>query len=732
MRSPFIAGAPRALRTALLAATVGAASVLAVIPAALPTANAATPVPASTTVPAPETRLARMPEAPTAAPLSPAPALPSSATPGATTPLATVRPGKVERGNLVLDGVPEPDPVLAAKLDDWLAGRGAGFRDFLPDGGILVGTRFGDTEQLHRVATPLGAREQLTFFAEPVGAARVAPGIDANATVAFLKDRGGDENAQVHLYRAADRSVLRLTDGKALHGGLAWSPDGRRLAFHGNERNGVDYDVYVVDLPPAGAQTFAAVTPRLAIAGQGRQLQPLEWSPDGTRLLLQQEISINESYLFVADVATGTLKQLPTTTRPDGKPSTESVAVGAAHFSADGAGVWFVSDVASEFARILYLDLASGTSRELAPGEAQWDVEDLQVSADGRWLAYTTNVDGLSRLALYDLGARRELRPANLPAGEIGSLRFDRGSRRLGLTIDGPQSPRDAFVYEIERNELVRWTRSENGPVDPARYVAPELVRYPTWDRIGGQPRMIPAWVWKPRTPGPHPVLIDIHGGPESQARPGFSPFTQFLVNELGYAVVQPNVRGSTGYGRSYTRLDNGALREDSVRDIGSLLVWIAAQREFDARRVVVAGGSYGGFMSLATQVQYGDRLRGGVSVVGISNFVSFLTNTSAYRRDLRRAEYGDERDPRMRATLQRISPLTNAAMIRKPLLVVQGLNDPRVPASESEQVVQKVRANRGEVWYLAAKDEGHGFRKKPNRDFYLKTLATFLARLKD
>jgi len=664
---------------------------------------------------------------------------------------ATTMASRVERGNLVLDGVPEPDPVLAAKLDDWLAGRGASFRDFLPDGGVLVGTRFGDAEQLHRIATPLGAREQLTFFPEPVGAARVAPGADT--TIAFLKDRGGDENAQVHLYRPSDRSFLRLTDGRSLHGGLAWSPNGRRLAFHGNARNGIDYDVYVTDVatvlpassPAAAAVTgiagaplasgttaVAAIAPRLAIAAQNRQLRPIEWSPDGTRLLLRHEVSVNESHLFIADPSGGTLTQLPTTTGPDGRPSAETVAIGAAHFSADGAGIWFASDIGSEFARILYLDLASGASREPFAGPAQWDVEDLQVSADGRWIAWVTNVDGFSRLALYDLGARRELLPANLPPGEISNLRFDRNGRRLGMTIDGPQSPRDAFVYEIERNELVRWTRSEAGPIDPARFVPAELVRYPTWDRAGGQPRQVPAWVWRPRTPGPHPVLVDIHGGPEAQARPNFNAFTQFLVNELRFAVVQPNVRGSTGYGRTYTRLDNGALREDAVRDIGSLLVWIAAQREFDAKRVVVAGGSYGGFMSLASMVQYGDRLRGGVSVVGISSFVSFLQNTSTYRRDLRRAEYGDERDPRMRALLQRVSPLTNAVMIRKPLLVVQGLNDPRVPASESEQIVQKVRANRGEAWYLAAKDEGHGFRKKPNRDFYLKTLATFLARLKE
>ena len=210
------------------------------------------------------------------------------------------------------------------------------------------------------------------------------------------------------------------------------------------------------------------------------------------------------------------------------------------------------------------------------------------------------------------------------------------------------------------------------------------------------------------------------------------SAWTQYLVNELGYAVIQPNVRGSTGYGRSFTLLDNGRLREDSVRDIGALLVWISAQPGLDAGRVVVSGGSYGGYMVLASMVAFGDRLRGGIDIVGISNFVTFLTNTAPYRRDLRRVEYGDERDPAMRRFLQRISPLTRAEAIRKPLLVIQGLNDPRVPASESEQMVARVRANGAEVWYLAARDEGHGFRKKSNRDFELKTRATFLERLKE
>jgi dipeptidyl aminopeptidase/acylaminoacyl peptidase len=286
------------------------------------------------------------------------------------------------------------------------------------------------------------------------------------------------------------------------------------------------------------------------------------------------------------------------------------------------------------------------------------------------------------------------------------------------------------FVLELEKNSLTRFTKSEVGPVDPLQFAAAELVRFPTFDRVSGKQRQIPAFVYKPvGRPGPHPVLIDIHGGPESQAAPTFSPFTQFLVREMGFVVISPNVRGSSGYGKTFLNLDNGEDREDSVKDIGALLVWIGAQRDLDAKKVFVSGGSYGGYMSLAAMVNYGDRLRGGIDVVGISNFVTFLESTSAYRRDLRRAEYGDERIPRMRAYLQRISPLTSASRISKPLLVVQGLNDPRVPANESQQMVAKIRGRGGEVWYLAAKDEGHGFRKKQNRDFYQKTIVTFLER---
>lgn len=628
------------------------------------------------------------------------------------TTLASAQP-RQEIGNLVLDGVPAHSPRVVATLDKWLAGRSASFRDFLPDGSMLVSTRFGDAEQIHRVERPLAAREQITFEAEPISLALANP-TAAPAQFLYARDRGGDENAQLYLHDLQTRTTRLLTDGKSRHGGALWSRDGRYLTFQSNARNGINQDVYVLEVA-------TAAPPRLVVSSQGQTWQPLDWSPDGTRLLLLDYRSVTDADLYVADIAKGSTSRLPL----------PKSGIGSARFSADGRGVWFSADLGEEFLQLRYLDLAETKPRTLT-ADLPWDIDDFEVDPNGRYIAYVANVDGYSRLELRDLGSNTTRRPSGLPEGLISNLRFDTRGTQLGLSIESATSPRDAWSYDIDKDIALRWTRSESGPVDPQRWQAAELVRYPTWDRVGKQPRQIPAFVYTPRVAGPHPVVIDIHGGPEGQSRPGYSPYIQYLVNELGYAVIQPNVRGSTGYGRTFTQLDNGRLREDSVRDIGALLVWIAAQPQFDAKRVVVMGGSYGGYMVLASLVHYGDRLRGGIDVVGISNFVTFLNNTSGYRRDLRRAEYGDERDPSMRAFLQRISPLNRADTIRKPLLVVQGLNDPRVPASESAQLVARVRGSGGEVWYLAAKDEGHGFRKKANRDFYLKTAATFLEKLKE
>ena len=621
-------------------------------------------------------------------------------------------PSHQERGNLIMEGVPSADAALAARLERYQHSRQASFLDWLPDGSMLVATRFGEVEQVHRVAAPLGMREQLTFSPEPVSAARAPRTASGNGFV-FLKDQGGNENAQV-FYTTGDGSIRQLTTGNFLHSTPVWAHDGKRLAFSGNERDSTSFDVYIADVSSSAA-------PRLVVGGQQDTWYPLDWSADGSKLLLWKYVSISESYLFIADVATGAVTPVDQSGR--------KVGIRAAKFAPDGRGIYLITDADSEFAQLHYLDPVTHEERKVSP-ELQWDVEDFDISSDGRYIAYVVNEDGHSRLTVMDTQQKIELTPPGLPDGQISTIRFDRAGKRLALSADSPQAPRDVFVYDLAKSAIERWTKSEIGPLDINTLSSAELIRYPTWDRVNGKQRMISAYVYRPRSAGACPVVIDIHGGPQWQYRPQWDPFIQFLVNDLGYAVIAPNVRGSSGYGKAFLKLDDGVLREDAVRDIGSLLFWIGLQPAFDRDHVTVMGTSYGGYMALASLAAYSDRLRGGIDVSGISNFVTFLSSPAQYRRDMPREEYGDERDSRMRGYLTRISPLNNAAQIRRPVLVVQGLNDPRVPATESQQMVYRIRSKGDEVWYLAAKDEGHGFRRKANQDAYLLTAAMFLNKL--
>ena len=627
---------------------------------------------------------------------------------------------RVEQGNLVFDGVPARDPAESAQLARWLESRSAALVDWLADGSIVIATRFGNTAQLHRVRNALGVREQLTFESEPITNA-VAHPYDANVLL-YMKDQGGNENMQIWLRGLADHTDRLVSDGTSLHGTPVFAHDGKRIAYFNNARDSASYDIYIRDLS-------RDISPQLLVRGGSEELDVQDWSSDDKRIALIRYTSITRSELLLADTTTGALTRI----EPSSENGTASVA--QAKFSPDGR-LYFLSDRGGEFMALHYMDVATREIHTLTPN-TNWDVERFALSQDGRLLAYTINEGGFDRLVLYDTRQRADILLPPLPAGGvIGGIAFDRTGRQLAVSVESALAPSDIYVYSVRslgsgpEVQLTRWTQSEIGPINPQQLVPAQLVEFPTWDSVGNAPRKLTAFLYQPTTPGPHPVVIDIHGGPESQYRPQWSAFTQYLVSELGYAVLAPNVRGSSGYGRSFLKLDDGALREDSVRDIGALLVWIGAQRQLDRKHVVVMGGSYGGYMSLASMVNYSDRLAGGIDVVGISNFVTFLTNTSAYRRDLRRAEYGDERDPKMRALLQNISPLTNAASITRPLLIVQGLNDPRVPYTESEQMMAKVRAGGGQVWYLAAKDEGHGFRKKANRDVYLATVSQFLKAL--
>jgi dipeptidyl aminopeptidase/acylaminoacyl peptidase len=625
---------------------------------------------------------------------------------------------RTERGNLIFENIPQPPPELAQGLEGYLNARQATPLGWSPKGQLLIATRFADVDQLHLVEQPGGARRQLTFLHEPITEAAFSPD-PARSAYVFLKDSGGNENAQLYYQHIGEPAAALLTDGKSLNGAPIWSNSGREVAFFSTARDGRSFDIDIVE-PESGA------LPRLALAGDasGAAWSVLDWSPDDSKLLVLKEVSISEGYLYVVDLSSGQKREV--------EPSTVKVGIAGAKFTRDGQGVYVISDRDSEFARLRYVNLFTNDKTVISE-HIPWDIETLAISRDGHYLAYISNEAGAGKLNLLDLRTHQDLTPPRLPqSGIISSLSFDATGTRLAFGFAAANQPRDAYVLDIAENRLEPWTRSEPGAVDAAKFVLPRLMEFPTFDRVDGKPRQVPAYVYEPASTGAHPVLISLHGGPESQFRPGFDPWIQYLVNELGFAVIAPNVRGSSGYGKSYMALDNGVLREDAVKDIGAMLVWIGLQKDFDPKHVVVSGGSYGGYLTLATLVNYSDRLRGGVDVSGIADFVSFLTNTAPYRQNQRRAEYGDERDLEMRSFLRRVSPLTNADRITRPLLVVHGKNDPRVPVSEAEQIVNKLRARGGEVWYLLATDEGHGYRKKQNRDAYYETFAQFLMMLRN
>lgn len=608
---------------------------------------------------------------------------------------------RVESGNRINENIPPVPAALDEQLQRYANTRGAGLGGWTADGtGLLVSTRFATTTQVHRVKAPGGAREQLTFFDEPV--ASIATNPKRNGFV-FGKDVGGSEFWQLYWFDLGTRETKRLTDGKSRNEGPVWSGDGRRLAYSSTERNGKDTDVWVLDLDTGV---------RKAVVTDGGAWSATDFSPDGKELLVQRYVSINDVRPGAVDLATGKLMRFPV----DGGKA----AFGAFRFAPDGTRAYYTSDEGSEFRTLRFHDLRTNKVTSLSGG-IPWDVEDYALSRDGSRVAFVTNEDGFGVLHLLDAATLKEVALPALPKGVIGGLEFGPDGRRIAFSLNSAVSPSDVYTVDLDANAVTRWTESEVGGLDASTFVAPELVRFPTFDKVKGKPRTIPAFWYRPKAKdgAKAPVVIQIHGGPEAQARPVFNPDIQFLVDQLGVSVLVPNVRGSAGYGKSYLLLDNGDKREDSVRDIGALLDWIARQPELDAQRVAVYGGSYGGYMVLATMTHYDARLRAGVDIVGISNFVTFLENTQGYRRDLRRAEYGDERDPKTRAFLQKISPTTNATSITRPLFVAQGANDPRVPASEAEQIVRTVRGNGGDVWFLEFKDEGHGFRKKPNVDHF-------------
>lgn len=628
----------------------------------------------------------------------------------AAAPIAFAQDGEIAPGdNLVVEGVPKIPAALAEEVARYNEFRSAFIADWHPARReMLIGTRFADTYQVHEVKMPGGARTQLTFFKDNARGATYQP--TTGAYFVFAKDTGGNEQYQKYRYDLSTGAVTLVTDGKSRNTGGVWSKAGDAFAYGSTRRTGQDVDLWVVN--PADPKTDHMVA-RL----EGGGWDASDWSPDGKRILVGEYVSVNESYFWLFDAATG--ERTPVTPRG----GAEKVAYGSARFSADGKGLYVTTDRDSEFQRLAYIDLATKRHTYLTT-DIKWDVDEFALSFDGRVIAFVTNEDGAGVLHLLDTATGRERPAPKLPVGIVGGLAWHRNSRDLAFGMENARSTRDVYTLDARTGKLERWTRSETGGINTDAFAEPEIVRWKTFDA-----RMISGILYRPaaKFTGKRPVIVDIHGGPEGQSRPWFQGNSNYLLNELGVAIVYPNVRGSTGYGKTFLKSDNGFRREDSYKDIAALLDWIKSRPDLDPNRVMVTGGSYGGHMTLAVATYYPERIRAALDVVGPSNLVTFLENTSGYRRDLRRAEYGDERDPKMREFLNRTAPLTNAKRIVRPLFVVQGGNDPRVPLSESVQMVETVRRNGTPVWYLMAKDEGHGFGKKKNQDFLFYATVLFI-----
>ena len=593
---------------------------------------------------------------------------------------------------ITADGVPPLPTSLADALRPYAESRSASPVAWNPvDRSLLIATRFANVAQLHRVAGPMMDRRQITFETDRTSDAHYSPSGDVTVV---QKDTGGGEFYQLHTLK--DGRLTLLTDGKSRNQFGAFSPDGRLVGYTSTKRTGADNDLYVMDpRNPASAQLVAQVS------GGGWGF--VDFLPGATHAVVSNYSSEQKSDHYDLDLASGKLTPLTDLKK--------TVSYGEAAVAPDGT-LWVLSDEGSDFQRLG--TLKSGKFTPVAP-ETKWDVDSFEIAKDGSFIAYIVNEGGISRLKLFD-PKTGQVRAAAIPDGVAGGLTVAPWGD-VAFSLSGPTIPGDTFVLNPQTMQVAQWTASETGGLDPTRNVKAELVSVKSFDG-----ESVSGFLFRPdrkKFPGKRPLLIDIHGGPEGQTQPSYRGAANYYLNDLGIAIFYPNVRGSTGYGKRFVALDNGPFkREDSVKDIGAFLDHFARDEQIDSAKVGVQGGSYGGYMCYASAIRYGARLKGANCIVAISNFVTFLENTQIYRRDLRRVEYGDERVPAQKAKLLEISPTTRVSELKIPLMVVTGGNDPRVPASEADQMVKAVRANGGEAWHILASDEGHGFAKKDNRDY--------------
>jgi dipeptidyl aminopeptidase/acylaminoacyl peptidase len=519
----------------------------------------------------------------------------------------------------------------------------------------------------------------------------------------FGTDLGGNERCQFFLRQTDDAVVARLTSNPdVIHNWGGWCPDGSMIAYSANERDPAFFDVYVRRLDEG--------TTRRVLQHDGNNYV-VAWSPRGNALIVSRPTSSMNNDLFLVPLDGGEPRHLT--------PHDGDARFGAVYWRPDVDALVMITDKDRDRHRLVMLDLATESLETLA--EPEWGVEGARLSPDGQLLAWRTNEDGYSRLRIRDLLRGEDLADLpSLPRGVLGATCWSPDSRRYAISMSVHNQSSDIWLLDLQRREVSRLTESSLAGLDPSSFVEPTLVHFSSFDGLE-----VPAFLYRPRgVPAPMPIIVSVHGGPESQERPGFNAIFQYFV-QRGFGVLAPNVRGSTGYGQAYSHLDDVERRMDSVADLRAAWRWLVESGVGRRDAIAIMGGSYGGFMVLAALVNQPELWAAGVDIVGIANFVTFLENTGAYRRRLREAEYGNLEEHR--DFLERISPIHGIDRIKAPLMVIHGANDPRVPIGEAEQIVAGLRARGAQVNYMRFEDEGHGLIKLENRLVAYPAIAEFL-----
>ena len=606
-----------------------------------------------------------------------------------------------------VENIPPVPQALADAIAPYASFRQAALAHWHPTARrMLVNTRLGETFQAYSIDAPQREPIQMTFQSRSVGTAAPVssstPGAawfaENGRSVMFRQDENGNLLFQLYLVRPGERAAVLLTDGKSRNGAPVWSTKGDRIAYHSTRRDVRDRDIWVMN--PSDKSTD-----RLLVQVPGAW-DPLDWSPDDRYVLALETVTRAETRLWQIDVQSGERVRLT----PD-----VQAAYGGGVYDANGKSVFITTDADGEFRRLARLDLATRSIQTLTP-KINWDVEEVALSSDGRWLAFIVNDAGIGTLHLLDTRSGRIARAKGMPAGSVQGIEWRPGTTELAFNLTSPKTPWNPFSLDVRNSKVERWTRADTGGVDVSRLADAELIRWKSFDG-----RQISGFMYRPPASftGPRPVLINIHGGPESQERPRFLGRSNYLLNELGMTIIYPNVRGSSGFGKSFLALDNGLLRENAVKDLGALLDWIASSKQLDASRVTIAGPSYGGLMALSVAAGNPGRVRCVFDGFGISNIATFLERAQPAIRPVRRGEYGDESDPTTRAFMERIAPVNHAAKIAAPLFIVHGKNDPAVPFQESEQMVAALKKAGKAPWVMYATNAGHGFADNRQNDEY-------------